>query len=96
MATLKEYFLKDFANALTVDFNWEIVPPPEGDINVKVGVEINSSAEFVAYYVPQHPHHSQIFEHLINSWPEAIKRSKDVGIITGEAYDFASGEINML
>jgi hypothetical protein len=91
VATLKEYFLKDFANALTVDFTCKMVPSQEQDISVKVGVEIHSSAYFIAYYVPAQPDYRQIFANLIDAWPQAINRSKNVEVITGFVGDVHAG-----
>jgi hypothetical protein len=91
VATLHEYFLKDFSNALTADFNWQTVSVPAQDISVKVGFEVNSSAHFVAYYVPEHEHYLQIFENLINAWPDAIKQAKGVEIISGFVGDVHVG-----
>jgi TIR domain len=80
VATLKEYFQKDFANALTFFFSWTTTNQNPIDIDVKVGIEVYSSAKFVAYYVPHHEHHAEVFKSLIDSVDEAVTHSN--GIMT--------------
>ena len=75
MATLREYFLKDFAVAMTADTTYKISSATENgrDIDVKIGIEVISSAKFIAYYVPSHPAYLRIFIELIDAWPTTIK-----------------------
>lgn len=83
MATLREYFAKDFANALSVDFSWETRDASPRDIPVKVGNEIYSGARFVAYYIPKLPAYLGICVSLIENLNEAIKKSDDVQTTMG-------------
>jgi len=55
VATLKEYFLKEFSTSLSFDFNWQTADSVPTEIPVKVGMETNSGARFVTYYIPKHP-----------------------------------------
>ena len=83
MATLREYFTKDFATALSTDFTWQTAGSDSKEIAVKVGLETYSGARFVAYYVPSHPQYLGICISLIENINEAIKKSNDVLIISG-------------
>lgn len=93
MATLKEYFLKDFSNSLSFDFNWQALGALPSEIPVKVGMEINSNTKFIAYYVPKHVHYLQIWTSLIQNRGEAIKKSNDVEVIGGFIGDLNFGII---
>ena len=77
MATLKEYFDVDFANALTCHFTWQCAPAMI-DIVVKVGIETYSAAKFAVYYVPLHQDHLRICGDLINKLSEALAQASDV------------------
>jgi len=83
VATLKEYFLKDFANALSVDFTWQTGDHIPKEIAIKVSIEMYSGARFVAYYIPQHLDFLAICAELIENVKEAIKRSEGVQTIAG-------------
>ena len=83
MATLREYFTKDFANALSVDFSWHTRDASPQDIPVKVGNELYSGARFVAYYIPKNPAYLGICASLIENLNEAIKKSNDVQTTIG-------------
>lgn len=83
MATLREYFTKDLANALSVDFSWQTSDASPQDIPVKVGIELYSGARFVAYYIPKNPGYLGICASLIENLNEAIKKSNDVQTTTG-------------
>lgn len=93
MATLKEYFQTDFANALTFFFSWKTTDQNPIDIDVKVGTETYSSAKFVAYYIPRHAHYQQICESLVSTLDEAITQSKNVRTISGFGGDVQYGLI---
>jgi hypothetical protein len=83
MATLREYFLRDFANALTSDFSFRVNDCAEYEISVKVGLDMCSGAKFIAYYVPKHREYLNLFNQLINGWENAIAQSKNVEVISG-------------
>lgn len=83
MAALKEYFLTDFANALSVDLTWQTRDSTPIDIAVKVGSEIYSGARFVAYYLPKHNEYLRVCVSLIENLKDAIKKSDDVRTISG-------------
>lgn len=83
MATLREYFLKDFANALSVDFTWQTSDLVPKEIAVKVSTEMYSGARFIAYYIPKHPDFLAICAALIENVNEAIKQSEGVQTIAG-------------
>jgi len=83
VATLKEYFVKDFSNALCADFNWQTRDAIPKEIPVKVGGEMYSGARFVAYYVPKNPEWLAICLSLIENLNQAIKKSDDVQTISG-------------
>jgi hypothetical protein len=91
VATLKEYFLKDFANALSRDFNWQTRDVVPRDISVKVGEEPYSGARFVVYYVPKNPKWLAICLSLVESLNEAIKKSDDIQTISGYVGDHHFG-----
>ncbi|SHK22283.1 TIR domain-containing protein [Bradyrhizobium lablabi] len=93
MATLKEYFQTDFANALTFFFSWKTTGPNPIDIDVKVGTETYSSAKFVAYWVPHHAHFLQIFESLVNSVDEAVTQSNGIRTLSSFGGDVQYGLI---
>jgi TIR domain-containing protein len=93
VATLKEYFQTDFANALTFFFSWKTTDPNPMDIDVKVGTETYSSAKFVAYYVPHHAHFLQIFESLVNSVDEAVTQSNGIRTLSSFGGDVQYGLI---
>jgi hypothetical protein len=78
VATLKEYFLKDFANALSLDFDWEVAGTSKTTIPVKVGIETYSAAKFVVYYVPKHPDYLQVCAELIGAQLEATKKAIEI------------------
>jgi len=80
VATLKEYFQTDFANALTFFSSWKTTDQISIEIDIKVGTETYSSTKFVAYYVPRHEHYRDVFRSLINSVGEAVNQSS--GIVT--------------
>lgn len=83
MATLKEYFLKDFANALSLDFDWEANGALKTTIPVKVGVETYSAAKFVVYYVPRHPNYLQVCTELVDAQLEATKKAIEIQTTIG-------------
>jgi hypothetical protein len=84
VATLNEYFLKDFANVLSVDFNWQTGDATAAkEIPVKVAQDMHSGARFVAYYIPKHPRWLAICMSLTEVRAEAIKRSDGLRTITG-------------
>ena len=91
MATLREYFLRDFANALTSDLSFEVTNIPEYKINTKVGLEMCSGAKFIAYYVPDHAECFNLFIQLITGWENAIAQSKNVEVISGFIGDVHAG-----
>lgn len=93
MATLKEYFQTDFANALTHFFSWKTTDHNPIDIDVKVGVEVYSSAKFICYYVPQYTHWLQLFQQLIMNVDDALAKSKDIQTISEFAGDIQYGLI---
>jgi hypothetical protein len=93
VATLKEYFQTDFANALTHFFSWKTTDETPIEIDVKVGVEVYSSAKFICYYVPQHARWLQIFQQLIVNVDDALTKSKDIQTIAAFAGDIQYGLI---
>jgi hypothetical protein len=93
VATLKEYFQTDFANALTFFRSWKTTDQTPIDIDVKVGTETYSSAKFVAYYVPSHEHYLQVFKSLIDSLDEAVTQSNGIMTIASFGGDVQYGLI---
>jgi hypothetical protein len=93
VATLKEYFQTDFANALTFFSSWKTNDETPIDIDLKVGTETYSSAKFVAYFVPHHQHYLKVFELLINSLNEAVNQSNGIMTISSFGGDVQYGLI---
>jgi hypothetical protein len=96
MATLREYYLTDFANALTFDFIWQTTEDVPKDINIKVGIETLSSAKFIIYYVPRHLSQFELCVALINACDEAIKKSNDIYVSSGFPQDIQLGAVGSI
>jgi hypothetical protein len=91
VATLREYFTKNMAGALSVDFSWQTSGANPQDIAVKVGVETLSGARFVSYYIPKHPAYLGICVTLIENLNGAIKKSNDIQTTIGFIGDINVG-----
>lgn len=91
MATLKQYFQTDFANAFTYFCSWKTIDQDPVDIDVKVGTETYSAAKFVAYYVPHHEHYLEVFKSLIGSAAEAVTQSNGIMTISSFGGDVQYG-----
>jgi hypothetical protein len=81
MATLKEYYMTDFANAITRELSFQITPDRNHyDIHARVAIEAYSGAKFIAYYVPQHHDYLSLMEQLITNRQNALEQARDLDI----------------
>src|SRR5205814_4193045 len=81
MATIKEYYLTDFANAFTRQLSFQIKPDSNKyTIDGKVGIEVYSGATFIAYYVPYHHDYQSLIQQLIIGRQNALDQIKDLDI----------------
>jgi hypothetical protein len=81
MATLKEYYLTDFANAFTRQLSFQIRPDSSNyKIDAKVGIDAYSGATFIAYYVPHHHDYQALIQQLITGRQNALDQIRDLDI----------------
>jgi hypothetical protein len=55
MATLFEYFVKDFSRDLSLERKWTLTSPHDGtqvEINARVYLNFEANAKYAAFYVP--------------------------------------------
>ncbi|MDO8981331.1 MAG: toll/interleukin-1 receptor domain-containing protein [Afipia sp.] len=55
MATLFEYFLKDFSRDLSIEKKWQIRNKQNGsevEVNARIYLDFNANAKYVAFYIP--------------------------------------------
>jgi len=97
MATLKEYYMTDFANAITRELSFQIKPDTDHyEINAKVGIETFSGAKFIAYYVPQHDDHLSLIQQLIMDRQNALEQARDLDINFRFSADIQAGLVGSL
>src|SRR4051794_944381 len=83
MATLHEYYLKDFSRILSSHTEWTLHSPTEGDMSVtaKVHLDFDSNTFFLSFYVPKTKSELNVFNSLLSKLDDAIK-IKDATLIT--------------
>jgi hypothetical protein len=58
MATLFEYFLKDFSRDLSLERKWKLAKPVNGtevEVNARVYLNFDANAKYAAFYLPEFP-----------------------------------------
>lgn len=93
MATLRDYFQTDFRNSLSLNLPWRVEGPSVCEALIKVGIEVYSSAKFIAFYLPADAHAFEIGSHLIENWEKAIEQSNEIEIIGGFGGDLHLGVV---
>jgi len=94
MATLKEYYMTDFANAITRELSFQITPDSNHyEIYAKVAIETYSGAKFIAYYVPQHRDYLSLIGQLITDRQNALDQARDLDINLRFSADVQAGLI---
>ncbi|WP_299291929.1 toll/interleukin-1 receptor domain-containing protein [uncultured Mucilaginibacter sp.] len=75
MATLKEYYLKDFSRLLSTHIEWTLRSPTQEDmsVTVKTHLDFDSNVFFVSFYVPETKSEISIFNLLLSKLEEAFK-----------------------
>jgi len=94
MATLKEYYMKDFANAILRELSFQITPDSDQyELHARVGIETYSGATFIAYYVPHHHDYLSIIEQVITGRQNALVQTRDLDINFRFSADIQAGLI---
>ena len=66
MATLYEYYLKDFSRLLSTHLDWTLNNPDDGNMNVtvKVHLDFDSNIFFLSFFLPRVTNEISIFNFL--------------------------------
>ncbi len=83
MATLNEYYLKDFSRLLSSHTEWTLQSPTNGNLTVttKVHLDFDSNTFFLSFFVPKIENEVGVFNLLLTKLDDAIK-IKDETIIS--------------
>src|SRR5688572_5910937 len=75
MATLHEYYLKDFSRLLSAHADWTLTSPTKVNITVtaKVHLDFDSNTFFISFYVPTTESEISVFNLLLSKLDDAIK-----------------------
>jgi len=81
MATVREYYLRDFNHAC-LDNNWTVNLPDNDplDITVRRYLDFDSNAIFIAYYIPECNNYLQVFKELIDKIHFALDISNETTV----------------
>ena len=84
MATLHEYYLKDFSRLLSTHADWTLHSPTNGDFTViaKVHLDFDSNTFFISFYVPKTESEIPIFNLLLSKLDDVIKIKDGVQVKT--------------
>ncbi|MBR2649810.1 MAG: toll/interleukin-1 receptor domain-containing protein [Sediminibacterium sp.] len=84
MATLYEYYLKDFSRLLSTHLDWTLNNPDDGNMNVtvKVHLDFDSNIFFLSFFLPRVTNEISIFNFLISKLQDAIKLKDNVLVKT--------------
>jgi hypothetical protein len=94
MATFKEYYMTDFANAITHELSFQITPDSHHyEISAKIGIEAYSGATFIAYYLPYHHDYLSLIKQLITDRQNALEQARDLDINFKFSADVQAGLI---
>ena len=83
MATLKEYYDKDFANYMSTIRKWVIRDKKGIEIEV-IGQVYNdyiSNTKFISFFIPYIENHMSIFHYLLSKIDELLKFSYSISVI---------------
>lgn len=84
MATLHEYYLKDFSRLLSSHVDWTLRSQTKGNMTVtaKVHFDFDSNTFFISFYVPKTESEVSVFNLLLSKLDDAIKIKDGVEIKT--------------
>ena len=84
MATLKEYYLKDFSRLLSTHKDWKIKDNLglETTITAKVHFDFDSNTTFISFFSPKVDNEISLFTSLINNINEALKMMNNFQVRT--------------
>lgn len=93
MATLKEYFNKDFENSLILNNTFLLQNTADKlEIEVKVGIEVYSGSTFIAFYVPVCAEVLGCIAFIIeNIFDEFLRKFSDIQVNSGFIGDIKLG-----
>jgi len=99
MATLNEYYQKDFSRLLSIHKEWMLYPPGEPQIAVtaKIHFDFDSNTFFISYYLPGPVADPiRILKNLLHRNEEAIKYTKEVSINSGLPGETSMSSLNLV
>lgn len=84
MASLHEYYLKDFSRLLSTHVDWILYSPTAGNMKVtaKVHLDFDSNTFFISFFVPKTDSEISVFNLLLSKLDEAIKIKDGVEVKT--------------
>jgi len=84
MATLQEYYLKDFARLLSTHKEWVLKNyfGVESKITAKAHLDFDANSSFLSFYIPELENHISIFSSLLDKYEDVLLMTKDVLVKT--------------
>ena len=84
MATLNEYYLKDFSSLPSTHTEWTFKSPTAGNLTIttKVHLDFNSNTFFLSFFVPKTNNEVGVFNLLLTRLEEAQKIIDEIFIST--------------
>jgi len=84
MATLHEYYLKDFSRLLSTHADWALHSPTSGNLMVtaKVHLDFDSNTFFISFYVPKTESEISIFNLLLSKLDDVFKIKDGIEVKT--------------
>lgn len=75
MATLHEYYLKDFSRLLSTHSDWTLNSTTKGNfvVTAKVHLDFDSNTFFISFYIPQLESEVSVFNLLLSKLNDVIK-----------------------
>ncbi len=84
MATLQEYYLKDFSRLLSAHKEWVLKNNTGGELKIttKLHFDFDANVSFISFYIPNSENAMSIFSSLLNKYEDVLQMGKDVLVKT--------------
>lgn len=84
MATIREYFEKDFSNCLSIRNEWS-THPSFGEIKIvpRVHQDLDANAKYVSFYIPECDQIKKVCDVLLAKTEEVLKMNDGVHVLSG-------------